>query len=48
MVHTMDPGRLGWVQVARGTLSLNGVELKAGDGAAIKDELLFDMADNEG
>jgi redox-sensitive bicupin YhaK (pirin superfamily) len=36
--HALAPGRLGWVQVARGELRLNGAVMKAGDGAAIKDE----------
>ena len=30
-------GRLAWVQLARGEITLNGERLKAGDGAAIKD-----------
>ena len=28
----------GWIQVARGTMKLNGLELRDGDGAAISDE----------
>ena len=36
--HTFAPRRLGWVQVARGALDVNGKELRAGDGAAIEDE----------
>jgi quercetin 2,3-dioxygenase len=31
-------GRLGWLQVARGCVSLNGVGLATGDGAAIEKE----------
>jgi quercetin 2,3-dioxygenase len=31
-------GRLGWLQVARGVVTLNGTRLATGDGAAIKDE----------
>jgi redox-sensitive bicupin YhaK (pirin superfamily) len=31
-------GRHAWVQVARGTLRVNGQDLSAGDGAAISDE----------
>ena len=34
----LDAGRAAWVQVARGTISVNGKTLEAGDGAAIKDE----------
>jgi quercetin 2,3-dioxygenase len=31
-------GRLGWLQVARGAVSLNGVALATGDGAAVEKE----------
>lgn len=31
-------GRHGWLQVLRGSLSLNGISLSAGDGAAVSDE----------
>jgi redox-sensitive bicupin YhaK (pirin superfamily) len=34
----MRAGRSAWVQVVKGSLQLNGVELKAGDGAAVSDE----------
>jgi redox-sensitive bicupin YhaK (pirin superfamily) len=33
--HTIAPGRGGWVQVARGSVSLNGETLREGDGVAI-------------
>jgi redox-sensitive bicupin YhaK (pirin superfamily) len=36
--HALAPGRRGWVQVARGALSVNGRGLSAGDGAALSDE----------
>lgn len=36
--HALKPGRHAWVQVARGTVQLNGKELKQGDGAAISKE----------
>jgi quercetin 2,3-dioxygenase len=35
---TLAPKRHAWVQVARGTVELNGRTLKAGDGAALSDE----------
>jgi redox-sensitive bicupin YhaK (pirin superfamily) len=38
LTHAFDPGRLGWVQVARGTARLNGIEVFAGDGASILEE----------
>lgn len=54
--YTFDAGRYGWLQVASGTATVNGIELQAGDGVAISDErevrvqgtasevLLFDLA----
>jgi quercetin 2,3-dioxygenase len=33
--HALQAGRYAWLQIARGTLKLNGTELKAGDGVAI-------------
>jgi len=52
--HDFRPDRYGWLQVARGTVDLNGKKLWAGDGAAIEGErkvtlrgdgevLLFDL-----
>lgn len=38
VTHDFAEGRYGWVQVARGTATVNGQELHAGDGAAIADE----------
>jgi redox-sensitive bicupin YhaK (pirin superfamily) len=34
----LRPGRHGWVHVARGAVSLNGVGLHEGDGAAVSEE----------
>ncbi len=34
-VHSLGAGRLGWLQVARGSVVLNGLQLATGDGAAI-------------
>jgi redox-sensitive bicupin YhaK (pirin superfamily) len=36
--HSFASNRHGWVQVTRGAVDLNGLTLKAGDGAAISDE----------
>jgi quercetin 2,3-dioxygenase len=36
--HVIDQDRHAWIQVARGALNLNGVELNQGDGAAISQE----------
>ena len=36
--HSLRPGRGAWLQVARGSVDLNGTTLQQGDGAAIEDE----------
>lgn len=36
--HALAPGRGAWMQVARGSITLNGVALNAGDGAALEKE----------
>jgi len=36
--YTLEKGRYAWIQVARGSVTLNGKTLNAGDGAAISDE----------
>ncbi|HEV7573115.1 MAG TPA: pirin family protein [Thermoanaerobaculia bacterium] len=38
------PNRYGWLQVARGFITLNGEELRAGDGAAIEKESQLTIA----
>jgi redox-sensitive bicupin YhaK (pirin superfamily) len=35
VTHKLAAGRIGWVQVARGTATLNGEELRPGDGVAL-------------
>jgi len=40
------PKRYGWLQVARGDLTLNATPLRAGDGAAITDEKSIDIRGN--
>lgn len=37
--HPLTAGRYAWLQVLRGTIALHGIEMAAGDGAAISDEL---------
>ena len=48
LVHRFKPGRLGWAQVARGSIELNGQALEQGDGAAIDDlsELRIDALED--
>ncbi|MCK8502600.1 pirin family protein [Myxococcus fulvus] len=36
--YALSPGRHAWVQVARGSGTLNGVKVKAGDGVAVSSE----------
>ncbi len=36
--HRLSPGRHAWVQVTRGAVSLNGISLLEGDGAAVSGE----------
>ncbi len=50
VVHPVAAGRHVWAQVVRGAVTLNGVALVAGDGAAIDDEAAVEIvasADSE-
>ena len=38
VTHPLQPTRHAWLQLARGTVRLNGMELKQGDGAAVSKE----------
>jgi redox-sensitive bicupin YhaK (pirin superfamily) len=58
--HTLNAGRKAWVQVAQGSVSFNGEELRPGDGASVEggeielsngsgaEVIVFDMAEFEG
>ena len=46
--HALQPGRLGYVQVARGSIELNGQPLGAGDGAMLRDEPGMDFSAGKG
>lgn len=48
VTHEIAPGRRAWVQVARGSVTLNGVTLGAGDGAAVTDEPGITLAGTDG
>ncbi len=41
--HELKPGRHAYVQVARGSVKLNGTQLETGDGAAISDEKAVEL-----
>ncbi|NYT67637.1 pirin family protein [Pusillimonas noertemannii] len=45
LTHDLATGRLGYVHVARGTVSVNGVRLSAGDAATVSDEAQVVLAD---
>ena len=45
--HPLAGGRHAWVQVARGALALNGVELAEGDGAAVSEEAALRLEGRE-
>lgn len=47
LTTTLPQGRFGWVQVVSGVLSLNGVLLKAGDGAQIEEEIQLEWIGKE-
>ena len=38
VTHTLEQGRGAWLQVASGTVNLNGINLNAGDAAAVEQE----------
>lgn len=46
--HTLRDGRHAWLQVVRGALTLNGHELRAGDGAAVGQESALRLEGKEG
>ncbi len=44
VTHKLAAGRAAWVQVARGSVTLNGQRLDQGDAAAISDEVMVKLA----
>ena len=45
--HALGNGRAAWIQVARGSVDVNGTALQQGDGAAIEDESSLAISANE-
>ena len=43
----LPPGRHAWVQMARGSASVNGIPLAEGDGAALSDEESIELTGND-
>jgi redox-sensitive bicupin YhaK (pirin superfamily) len=41
VTHRLTPGHSAWIQVARGTITLNNTSLTEGDGAAVSEETLL-------
>ena len=46
--YDLSPGRHAWLQVTRGSLTLNGHPLRAGDAAALSDEPTLSVRAGEG
>ena len=44
VTHPLRPGRHAWLHVARGAVQMNGLELAAGDGAAVSGEPVLALA----
>lgn len=47
VTHPLAPGRHAWLQLPKGQVTLNGVVLHAGDGAAISDESSLTITSEE-
>ena len=43
LTHRLAEGRHAWVQVIKGGLELNGITLRAGDGAAVSEEQTLEL-----
>lgn len=43
IAHAVAPGRHAWLQMVRGSATLNGVALAGGDGAAVSDEASVEL-----
>ncbi len=47
VTHTISEGRHAWIQVVRGSITLNGESYETGDGAAISEESLLTLTGKE-
>jgi len=43
LTHEFAAGRLGWLQVVRGTLTANGLSVQAGDGLSLRDTTTLEL-----
>jgi hypothetical protein len=41
--HELAPDRFGWIQMAKGAMTVNGQQLREGDGAAFAEEPVLSM-----
>ncbi len=48
ITHELSEGRHGWLQVLRGSVTVNDTEMQTGDGAAISDESRLTITGNSG
>jgi hypothetical protein len=39
MIHELSPGRIAWLHVVKGTVSMDGLQLQTGDGASFSGEI---------
>ena len=44
--HDLQKDRYAWLQIARGSMELNGIKLEAGDGAAVSDSQALEITGN--
>jgi len=42
--YSLEKNRYGWIQVIKGKIEINGIELSASDGAAIAQEHALNMS----
>jgi redox-sensitive bicupin YhaK (pirin superfamily) len=47
VTHELKPTRHAWLQAAKGAVTFNGVEMIAGDGAAVSDEQKLEITAQE-
>ncbi len=47
VTHPLRPGRHAWIQMVKGAGTLNGVELRQGDGAAMSEEPAVELTASE-
>jgi len=46
--HTLKGNRKAWIHIARGSVSINGQDVKSGDGISCKDKIDLEFTDGKG